>query len=136
MSTTIYRYNNGLGLRTGFTDNTGYAYSVTPMSFTQGMATTSMAGTFSITPNGPNTYVNLQGAITANINLAINATYSQIFDKLDIMVQGGSITYSVVLSGDATEATSLTTSLVAGKYLRLSGQYNGTKFILGSIQGI
>lgn len=132
---TTYRYNSGLGLRTGFTDNQGYNISITPIVATSGNGTTSMAGTFSVnTGNTTFNWVNLQNPLTGTANIVINATASQIFDELNIMVRGGSATQSVVLSGDCAAVTSLTTTLSPNKYMKINGQFNGTVFILSPSQ--
>ena len=133
-SITTYRYVSSYGIRTGSTDCTGYTLGVTPIVLASGQGTSSSSGTFSVNCSNDFTYVNLPNVLVGNANIVINATASQIYDHLEIMVKGGSTTYSVVLSGDVAAATSLTTSLTANKYLKYSGQFNGSVFILGSVQ--
>ena len=124
--TTQYRYVSGLGIRTGFTDNQGYNIGITPIVLTQS------SGTFSVNPSNLYTFVNLPTALTGTANIVINATSSLIFDHCDIMVQGGSTTYSVILSGNVASATSLTTAIPPNKYSKISGMYNGTAFLFSS----
>lgn len=133
-----YRYNNGLGIRTGFTDNQGYNISITPIVATSGEGTSSMAGTFSINAgNTTYTWANLTGPLTGTSNIVINATASQIYDQMKIMVQGAaSGTTSVVLSGDAASEGSLTTSLTATKYLVYDGIFNGKVFVFNTYQTV
>lgn len=132
---TTYRYNSGLGLRTGFTDNQGYNISITPIVATSGAGTSSMTGTFSVnTGNTTYNWANLAAPLVGIANIVINATASQIFDQLTIMVQGGVATQSVVLSGDVKSATSLTSTLSPSKFLLIDGMFNGQYFIVNTIQ--
>lgn len=126
MSTTKYRYVSGVGQRVGFTDNQGYNIGITPITFTAGSGTTSMSGTFSVNTSNSYTYVNLQGPLVGTANIVINATQGLIGDNLQIMVQGGSATQSVVLSGNISAQT---VSVGVSKTAYFDGQFNGTEFI-------
>lgn len=128
-----YRYNNGLGIKTGFTDNNGIALDITPIIYTTAQGTSSMSGTFSVTPKLNYTFVNLQTPGTGTAQVVINATYSQIFDECTILAAGGSTTYSVVLSGSASMNTSLTLAIPANKYGLIKGVFNGTNFVFNGI---
>lgn len=131
---TTYRYNNGYGIKTGFTDNS--LVNITPIILTSGQGTSSMIGTFSVAASNEFTYANLQGPLVGNANIVINATASQIFDHIEILVAGGSATASVVLSGDVASNTSLTNSLSPSKYLKIAGQFNGKVFVVSTIQTV
>ncbi len=138
--TTLSRYVSGVGIKTGFTDNTGLSYDITPINFLTANGTSSMSGTFSVYPQKNKTFVNLITAPTTGVittgQVVINATYSQIFDELEIIAIGPvtSGTFSLVLSGNVVEVTSLTNTIPAGKAAKITGIYNGTNYIMsGSI---
>lgn len=101
---------------TGITINQGY------------FGVTATSGTVSIVPTTQYTYINFSNALTGNVALSINATYSLICDKMSVMFNGGSSAYVVTYAGDIT-STGTTFSMTANKYATYDGIFNGTKFI-------
>lgn len=105
-----------------YQDNTG-------ITIDQGyFGVTATSGTVSIVPTTQFTYVNLSNALTGNISLSINATYSLICDKIEVLLTGGASPYVVTYAGDIT-STGTTFSATANKYAIYKGTFNGTKFI-------
>ena len=92
------------------------------------IAATATSGTVSVIPSKQNTYVNLTTALTGNIAISVNATYSMICDTINVMVKGGSSAYVLTFDGDI-KATGTTVSVTANKTMTYTGTFNGTNFI-------
>jgi len=117
----ISRITNNKGLRTGFGDNSG-------LSINQGyFGLTQTSGTVSVTPQTQYTYVHLTSALTGNVSISINGTYSEICDQLNVLLTGGSSAYVVTYAGDISSTTG-TFSATANKNAIYTGVFNGSKF--------
>ncbi len=88
-----YRYNSGVGSKTGFTDNSGLSYDITSYVLSN------TSGTVSISPMKNKTFIDIPNSPTGNINISINAINNQVFDELSILIGSSSLTYSLAYFG-------------------------------------
>ena len=116
------RIQSNLGIRTGFKDNSGVSISQ------EYFGVTATSGTVSITPNADFTYVNLTNALTGNVAISINGTYSNICDELTVYMTGGASAY-VITYDSAISALTGTFSATANKSIVYKGSFNGSKYI-------